>query len=101
MDKSGKKVSVNVLQVMGNNFLSDNFVLRSLIGPQLASWIIGQNLKIEFLFGICRAFRPSKGHNSAIFWELWPQTIPSPCFRPSSTITEQKLNLQNFDQLSN
>ena len=55
MDKSGKKVSVNVLQVMGNNFLSDNFALRSLIGPQLANWIIGQNLEIEFLCGNDRA----------------------------------------------
>jgi hypothetical protein len=43
MDKRGKKVAVNVLLVMGNNFLSDNFALRSLIGPQLANWIIGQN----------------------------------------------------------
>jgi hypothetical protein len=43
MDKSGKKVSVNVPQVIGNNFFSDNFALRWLIGPQLANWIIGQN----------------------------------------------------------
>jgi hypothetical protein len=41
--KVEKKVEVNVLLVMGNNFLSDNFALRSLIGPQLANWIIGQN----------------------------------------------------------
>jgi hypothetical protein len=43
MDRSVKKVSVNVLQVMGYNFLVENFALRSLIWPQLANWIIGQN----------------------------------------------------------
>jgi hypothetical protein len=40
--KSGKKAAVNVL-VIGNKFLSGNFALRSLIGPQLANWMIGQN----------------------------------------------------------
>ena len=43
MDKSGKKVTINVPLVMEKNFVSDNFALRSLIGPQLANWIIGQN----------------------------------------------------------
>jgi hypothetical protein len=42
-----KKVAVNVLLlilVMGKNILFDNLIaLRSLIGPQLANWIIGQN----------------------------------------------------------
>ena len=43
--KTSSKVSVNILQTKGNKFFSDNFALRSLIGPQLANWIIGSNFQ--------------------------------------------------------
>jgi hypothetical protein len=37
--------AVNVVRTIGNNFLFDNFLLRWLIGPQLAYWLIGQNIE--------------------------------------------------------